>query len=163
MKLFEENIMQPINTTPSETVAELEEIVRGWIIASRQQKAKANLYFGTAGDGYWSDRKTQVSIVGIDVPDSEDAETEFAELVVRFDIRDWDTQQHGLIYTDSKFLADLRQHFADNGFSQTAVNDIDYSEQGMQGDDYVSLDVGEPFLREWRLLHEIYSPCLGAV
>ena len=32
--------MQPVNTTPSETVAQLEAIVRGWIIASQQQAAK---------------------------------------------------------------------------------------------------------------------------
>lgn len=119
--------------------------------------------FKTAGDGYWSNRKTQVSIVGISVFQSEDAENEFAELMVSFDIRDWDTQQHGLIYSDSQFLADLRQHFVDNGFSQDAANDVDYSEQGMQGDDYVSLDVGETFLREWRLLHEIYTPSIGTI
>ena len=28
-------------------------------------------------------------------------------------------------------------------------NDVDYSEQGMQGDDYVSCDVGEEFLKAW--------------
>lgn len=32
--------MQPVNTTPSESVAQLEAIVRGWIIASQQQKAQ---------------------------------------------------------------------------------------------------------------------------
>lgn len=32
--------MQPVNTTPSETVALLEAVVRGWIIASQQQKSK---------------------------------------------------------------------------------------------------------------------------
>jgi hypothetical protein len=26
----------------------------------------------------------------------------------------------------------------------------------------VSLDVGEVFLREWRLMHEIYSPYIGS-
>jgi hypothetical protein len=27
--------------------------------------------------------------------------------------------------------------------------DVGYSEQGMQGDDYVSLDVGESFIASW--------------
>ena len=118
--------------------------------------------FQTVGDGYWSNRQADVRIVSIDVPYLDSTETEFAELVVFFDVQDWNCEQHGLIYTDSQFLTDLRQHFVDNGFSQRAVNDIDYSEQGMQGDDYVSLDVGEVFLREWRLMHEIYSPYIGS-
>ncbi len=118
--------------------------------------------FQTVGDGYWSNRQADVRIVSIDVPYLDSTETEFAELVVVFDVQDWNCEQHGLIYTDSQFLTDLRQHFVDNGFSQSAVNDIDYSEQGMQGDDYVSLDVGEVFLREWRLMHEIYSPYIGS-
>lgn len=122
-----------------------------------------DLVFQTAGDGYWSNRQARVRILAIDVPYLENTDTDFAELVVGFNVDDWDTQQDGLIYTDTRFLADLRQHFVDNGFSREAVDDIDYSEQGMQGDDYVSLDVGEVFLREWRLLHEIYSPYLGAV
>lgn len=118
--------------------------------------------FQTIGDGYWSDRQASVRIISIDVPYLDNTETEFAELVVVFNTQDWDNQQHGLIYTDSRFLSDLREYLMNNGFSQNAVNDIDYSEQGMQGDDYVSLDAGELFLREWRLLNEIYSPYIGS-
>jgi hypothetical protein len=28
-------------------------------------------------------------------------------------------------------------------------SDVSYSEQGMQGDDYVSCDIGKPFLDSW--------------
>jgi hypothetical protein len=34
------------------------------------------------------------------------------------------------------------------GFTRRACDDITYSEQGMQGYNYVSMDVGEDFLRE---------------
>lgn len=121
-----------------------------------------NLYFGTAGDGYWSNRKTQVNIFSIDVPYIDSTYDTFGELVVKFDLRDWNNDQHGLIYTDSQFLADLRQHLMDEGFSREAVAAIDYSEQGMQGQDYVSFDAGEEFLRQWRIFQEIYSPYIGA-
>lgn len=116
-----------------------------------------NLYFGTAGDGYWSNRKTQVNISGIDVPCIDSTDDAFGELVVFFDAREWNIDRDGLIYTDSQFLADLRRHLMSEGFSQSAVEAIDYSEQGMQGQDYVSFDAGEEFLRQWRIFLEIHS------
>jgi hypothetical protein len=53
--------------------------------------------------------------------------------------------KHGLIYTDSLFKQDLMQFVAEQGL----VVDLCYSEQGMQGDNYVSLDVGKEFLDSW--------------
>jgi len=122
-----------------------------------------DLVFCTAGDGYWSSRRAKVRIVGIDIPYLDESETDFAEMVVKFDLRDWNTDQDGLIYTDSRFIDDLRNYFIEHGFSRVAVAALDYSEQGMQGDDYVSLDASGEFLRQWRLFKEIYSPYIGAV
>jgi hypothetical protein len=51
-----------------------------------------------------------------------------------------------LIYTDSLFLASLKRILAEQGFD---ASDVTYSEQGMQGTDYVSLDVGPKFLTSW--------------
>lgn len=121
-----------------------------------------NLYFKTAGDGYWSNRQTEVNILNIDIPYIDSTEGTFGELVVTFDVDDWNIDTDGLIYTDSQFLADLRQHLINEGFSKEAVMALDYSEQGMQGEDYVSLDAGEEFLRQWRIFKEIYSPYIGA-
>jgi hypothetical protein len=39
------------------------------------------------------------------------------------------------------------------GFSESALQDIDYSEAGMQGSNYVSMDVGGDFVRECEALH----------
>ncbi len=122
-----------------------------------------DLVFQTAGDGYWSSRQARVRILGIDIPYLDESETDFAEMVVSFDLQDWDPEKDGLIYTDSRFIADLRNYFIENGFSQEAVEALDYSEQGMQGEDYVSLDANGEFLRQWRLFNEIYSPYIGAV
>jgi hypothetical protein len=39
------------------------------------------------------------------------------------------------------------------GFTRNAVNDISYSEQGMQGDSFVSMDVDADFMREVEPMH----------
>ena len=54
--------------------------------------------------------------------------------------------KHGLIYTDRQFLRELRAFLDAHGLPGA---DVDYSEQGMQGDNYVSLDIGKDFLRAW--------------
>ena len=101
--------------------------------------------FETMGDGYWSDAARAVKTTKISVPYINDEE-DFGELRVYFDTRTWDVNEDGLIYTDSLFLTMLREKLTEIGF---AGSDVDYSEQGMQGDNYVSLDVGEKFLKSW--------------
>lgn len=71
---------------------------------------------------------------------------DYGELRVYFDISSWDLKSNGLIYTDKGFLEDLKRHFISFGFTPKAVSRITYSEQGMQGDDYVSLDVDSTFI-----------------
>jgi hypothetical protein len=53
-----------------------------------------------------------------------------------------------LIYTDPRWIGEFRALMRSLGFTSQACEDINYSEQGMQGDNYVSMDVGPPFLRE---------------
>jgi hypothetical protein len=64
-------------------------------------------------------------------------------LRVHFDTASWDTYTDGLIYTDKQFMTELRELLTAQGFD---ASDVSYSEQGMQGDDYVSCDVGECFI-----------------
>lgn len=101
--------------------------------------------FETMGDGYWSNAAQAVQCTKIAVPYVNDEE-DFGELRVYFDTATWDVNEQGLIYTDSLFLTMLRDKLTEIGFEGS---DVDYSEQGMQGDNYVSLDVGEKFLRSW--------------
>ena len=102
----------------------------------------------TAGDGYWSTVSAPVRVTKLRVPYVNDEE-DFGELRVYFDTDTWDVRKDGLIYTDSVFIRQLRDQLQDAGFEAA---DIDYSEQGMQGDNYVSLDVDAKFLGSWFFL-----------
>ena len=100
--------------------------------------------FTTCGDGYWSEAVKNVRITDMQLGYISD-EQDFGELRVYFNTEDWDVNKDGLIYTDSGFYEDLQQFVKEHGL----VVDLCYSEQGMQGDDYVSLDVGKEFLDSW--------------
>jgi hypothetical protein len=102
----------------------------------------------TAGNGYWSNTAAAVAVTKIDVPYIND-DGDFGELRVHFKAKSWDVNELGLIYTDSKFLAELRKELTAAGLDG---KDVDYSEQGMQGDTYVSLDVGKKFINDWNKL-----------
>jgi len=99
--------------------------------------------FNTNGRGYWSNRAKSVGIVDMRIAYIND-ERDFGELRVYFNTDTWDVNTDGLIYTDKQFRAELNEFLVAQGLC-----DADYSEQGMQGDDYVSLDVGGNFLRLW--------------
>ena len=112
-----------------------------------------NETMNTSGCGYWSLIAREVTVTGLDVPyiadiDEDEGETEpqFGELRVYFDTTTWDTAKHGLIYTDKGFIAELHDYLTRAGYDASGVG---YSQQGMQGDDYVSLDVDAKFLRAW--------------
>ena len=106
---------------------------------------KVNWTVPTAGDGYWSPRAQQVDVTGINIS-YINKDQSFGELRVYFDTASWDTQVDGLIYTDSLFISELGLLLHEVGLDP---RDLDYSEQGMQGNDYVSFDVGEQFMRSW--------------
>jgi hypothetical protein len=100
--------------------------------------------FNTAGDGYWSNVSKAVEVTDMQLGYVSD-EGDFGELCVYFNTDTWNVDTDGLIYTDSLFKQDLMQFVAEQGL----VVDLCYSEQGMQGDNYVSLDVGKEFLDSW--------------
>jgi hypothetical protein len=101
--------------------------------------------FSTYGNGYWSRAVKAVRIVDMRLGYVSD-EKDFGELCVYFNTEDWDVTKDGLIYTDSGFITDLRNFLTMQGLDNL---DIEYSEQGMQGDDYVSLDIGADFIASW--------------
>jgi hypothetical protein len=99
----------------------------------------------TAGTGLWSTAKRLVPSKAIGINYINDEE-DFGELIVKFDTAKWDIYELGLIYTDPVWLDQLKDELATAGFDPV---DVTYSEQGMQGNDYVSLDVGKHFLASW--------------
>ena len=99
--------------------------------------------FNTAGDGYWSNVAKSVEVVDMKLGYVSD-EGDFGELCVYFNTADWDVNKDGLIYTDTEFLHELNAFLVEQGLCA-----VEYSEQGMQGDDYVSLDVEDEFIALW--------------
>ena len=106
----------------------------------------------TAGDGYWSGTQKFVTIDRVRIAYLSD-EGDFGELRAYFNPTEWDVDNDGLIYTDSVWMKNFKSCMSTIGFSDDAVNDIHYSEMGMQGTTYVSMDVGADFLRECEALY----------
>jgi len=96
----------------------------------------------TDGKGYWSSVKRAVDINNITI-NGINEESDFAELCVHFDTNTWDVDADGLIYTDYRFMDELRKLLQRAGFTAEEAACVDFSEQGMQGDDYVSCDISD--------------------
>lgn len=91
----------------------------------------------TIGDG-WSlfAKSVKITDVYLNYFSNDD---QSGELHVSFEKSSWDVFQCDLIYQDTLFLKELKSHF-------DIEEGIGYSEQGMQGKDFVSFDVGPKFL-----------------
>lgn len=114
---------------------------------------KVNFMTLTDGKGYWSKAVKTVLINRVQLSYISD-EGDFGELRAYFSRKDWDINIDGLIYSDMmwkhSFLTCMENVM---GFSPDAILDLSYSEQGMQGDNYVSMDVGPRFLLECNALY----------
>lgn len=107
----------------------------------------------TNGKGLWSRVAKSIKCLslqlGAAMPSSKGTGL-FAELRVYFDPKSWNVKKDGLIYTDKQWLQELRDYLIKKlKFSPAAARAVDYSEQGMQGDNYVSLDAQPTFVAEW--------------
>ena len=107
-----------------------------------------NTILHTDGHGYWSNTATAVRVVGFELG-YVNPEGDFGELRVYFDENTWNTDDHGLIYTDQRFAEELRAWLTELGYASA---DVHYSEQGMQGEDYVSLDCDAAFINSYNRL-----------
>ena len=105
----------------------------------------------TNGRGLWSNRAGTVDVVGFELVEywdpGEDPKDWFGELRVYIDPNQWDVNKFGLIYTDELFEQQLQQWLTSQGLPGHRVS---YSEQGMQGYNYVSLDAGAEFCQAWK-------------
>jgi hypothetical protein len=109
----------------------------------------------TNGNGYWSNKAKAVDIEQLRLQYCN-PEKNFGELCVHFADYSWDTATDGLIYTDKLFMTELRAYLLMLGFTDAEANDVSYSEQGMQDDEYVSCDVGAKFLTGLERLDEAH-------
>jgi len=88
----------------------------------------------TGGDGLWSSRSAVVEITNITIKWEGGG---VVDINATFDTNTWNVEHHGLIYTDKLFLEGFRRKISEACGSNTT---LDYTEQGMQGDDYISLE-----------------------
>ena len=91
----------------------------------------------TGGDGLWSSRSAIVEVTSLTVKWEGG---NMVEINVSFDPNTWSVEHYGLIYTDKLFLEGLRQKISELCGNNTT---LDYTEQGMQGEDYVSLECND--------------------
>lgn len=93
--------------------------------------------FAYSGDGGWLGPRSHsvpgtVQVTGMSL-------TKYDELRVYIDPKF--VKANGFLYSDTGFLRALRNELR----AMCLNDDVDYSEQGMQEDDYVSFDVGKHF------------------
>ena len=104
--------------------------------------------YTTAGDGYWSEVSKDVRVVEMGIYVANDEDDGDGDFYVLYDEATWNDDEDGLIYTDSAFIANVRdkmrdvllQMDVDDDTANALVADLDYSEQGMQDDGRVSCD-----------------------
>jgi len=110
------------------------------------------------GTSLWSRRAGQiVEITDLYIgylaeKDNKDDE-DYGELCAYFAPSTWMVQTDGLIYTDKGWMEEFRKRLLALGFSKEGVEDVDYSEQGMQGENYVSMDFGHKFYADWKRIN----------
>lgn len=101
------------------------------------------MYANTNGRGYWSDRKAEVKIdeikIGRYTQIDFDSKHNMIYIDAKFDSATWRVFRDGLIYTDNRFIKEFRLGLQELGMSRRLANKVDYTEQGMQGKNYVSL------------------------
>lgn len=112
-----------------------------------------NFVTKTDGQGYWSEVVKTVKIYRI-ILVTDDEESDYGELRAYFDAKEWSVDEEGLIYSDQSWMKSFKRCMATLGFSEAALDTIHYSEQGMQGETYVSMDVVDPFVTECTPLYQ---------
>lgn len=122
---------------------------------------KVDIQAHTNGKGKWSvdARMVQINRIGFGyVSTAYYPEDPFhGELRAYFDPSgftngSWNNEGFGLIYTDKLWMKEFKAGLRKHGFSIKAVQNLGYSEQGMQGDNYVSMDVGAVFYASYQKL-----------
>lgn len=99
----------------------------------------------TDGSGFWSSVKKTVLITDLFLTCHHG--DEMPEVFLTFDTDTWNTATDGLIYSDKGFMNTLRIALIAAGYPEDAVDELEYSEQGMQGKDFVHCMAGWKFAK----------------
>lgn len=66
----------------------------------------------------------------------------------------WSVDGFGLVCGDKLWIREFKQALRELGLSIKAVQNVKYSEISRQGENYVSLDIGQPFISSWNRLQK---------
>ena len=66
----------------------------------------------------------------------------------------WNVEAYGYIFGDKQWLKEFKQGLRQLGFSVKAVQNVQYDELTLQGNDYVSLSIGKAFYASWKRLNK---------
>ena len=123
---------------------------------------KTNIVTLTNGKGLWSQEVREVLITKLEIGYSSlryyPEEPFYGSINAYFEPHgftqgSWNNDGFGLICTDKLWLKEFKKGMQSIGFSVLAVRDIKYGEKDMQGENYVSLDVGVDFYKSWKRLN----------
>jgi hypothetical protein len=111
---------------------------------------KINKIVKTSGDGLWgeSNKPKEVKISKIEWETNNLGEDDTETSVrIYFTKKSWDTNKDGLIYTDRGFIKEVKELFVSMQKEgklpmKLPFADIGYSEQGMQGYNYIHTVLG---------------------
>ena len=113
-----------------------------------------NCYCNTNGSGLWSNLQKRIKILVMEICYLDDEEN-FGELRLYFNPKIWNIEKYGLIYTDELFLDDFIKYLNKYYVFNINKNDLSYSEQGMQGYDFVSCDINSTFIQNYHAIPQI--------
>lgn len=112
----------------------------------------------TNGKGKWSEEERLITIIKLGIGYSSLTyypEDPFrGELRAYFDnsgftLGSWNVPGHGLIYTDRLWMKEFKAGLRQLGLSIKAVQNVSYNEKDLQGENYVSMDIGPNFYKSW--------------
>lgn len=121
--IYPEELRRRLSRQSAHDISSVTSSIDGKIMTKVKFKLK------TSGDGFWTNKSKLVQITKI--VDTKDS------LRVYFDEASWNIKKDGLIYTDPLFLSLLKEKLIDIKFK---FSYLDYSENGLQGDNYVHFD-----------------------
>jgi hypothetical protein len=92
-------------------------------------------------NSYFNNKEYKININCIKFELYEYDNDKYGQLYAYFNIKDWDIYKNGLIYNNPAWIKDFRKSLSLYLKTNITKDDINYSEQGMQGINYVHMDI----------------------
>lgn len=131
------------------------------IFVSKSITLEVPIICTTSGNGHWSSHKKQTRVNKIELGFYKYCYKDSNSIYVNAIIpkSSWSVKRYGLIYTDPQWLRDFNSQVKIL-LPHVFTDYVDYTEQGMQGNDYVSMSMllkGQRKMREFMLRNDMIS------